>query len=81
MAVYRLPLGYVEWPDPEQHERHTSEPLADLERDTSAARLLVPLPAALRRKIEASAALEGVPSDVWVSRALARSVDPRLETS
>jgi hypothetical protein len=85
MAVYRLPLGYAEWPDPDEHEHEHElrvfEPPADVvERDASA-RLLVRLPATLRRKIEDSAALEGVPSEVWVSRALARSVDPRLESS
>lgn len=79
MAVYRLPLGYAEWPDPDEHEPPVYEPPVDLERDAGA-RLLVRLPATLRRKIEASAELEGVPSEVWVSRALARSVDPRLES-
>jgi hypothetical protein len=79
MAVYRLPLGYAEWPEPEASAPHAAEPLPDLEPVRST-RLLVSLPAALRRKIDDSAALEGVPADVWVSRALARSVDPRLDT-
>jgi hypothetical protein len=79
MAFHRLPLGYADWPDPEPRPREPHEPVSDLEPDPGA-RLLVRLPAALKRKIEASAALDGVPADVWISRALARSVDPRLGT-
>lgn len=79
MAVYRLPLGYAEWPEPQASPSPVFEPLPDLEPGRTA-RLLVSLPAALRLKIDASADLEGVPADVWISRALARSIDPRLGT-
>ena len=43
-------------------------------------RVTLRLPSALRRCVEASAALEGVTVDAWVARALARSVDPRVGT-
>jgi hypothetical protein len=38
----------------------------------------VTVPAALEQRVEASAALEGVPAEAWIVRALSRSVDPRL---
>jgi hypothetical protein len=75
MATYRLPFGYLDWPaePPVEPER------ADFDAEPGpSARLHFRLPAALKSKIEASAALEGVPPDVWVERALSRSLDPRL---
>jgi predicted HicB family RNase H-like nuclease len=44
-------------------------------------RLSLRLPSALKKRVEASAALEGVSPNAWVERALSRSVDPRLLSS
>ena len=77
MARYALPFGYVDWPEPDDRPRfaHTLED-AEVE---PVSRVTLRLPAALRRRVEASAALEGVPADAWIVRSLTRSVDPRLE--
>lgn len=42
------------------------------------AALGVTVPEDLRERVEASAALEGVPADAWIVRALSRCLDPRL---
>ena len=77
MAVYPLLFGRVHVPDDVDRRR----PLPRLEpEDERPARLTVRVPAALKARVEASAALEGVPATEWVARALARSVDPRLNT-
>jgi hypothetical protein len=76
MARYALPFGYVDWPDPDPTPRnqHLLDD-ADLE---PVSRMTLRLPAGLQRRVEASAALEGVPADAWIVRSLSRSVDPRL---
>jgi hypothetical protein len=76
MAVYSLLFGHTEWPE----EKPPFDPVAaldlrDLERK---ARLSVTVPERLKRRVEASAELEGVAPDAWIERALSRSVDPRL---
>ena len=79
MTVYRLPFGLAAWP---AAACPAAAPAVEDEPGRSAGTSLsVRLPVALRRRLEASAALEGVPFDVWLSRAVARSVDPRLETT
>lgn len=76
MAVYSLLFGHAEWPE----ERKPCPRVYDEdERAASTARLNVSVPATLKGRVEASAALEGVPEDTWVARALARSVDPRVQ--
>jgi hypothetical protein len=76
MAIYSLLFGHVEWPEP----RPPRDPLAtlDLREIGREERLSVKVPDALKRRVEASAALEGVPAETWIVRALSRSVDPRL---
>lgn len=76
MARYALPFGYVDWPEPDGRPpaAHTLED-ADVE---PVSRITLRVPAALKRRVEASAALEGVPADTWIVRSLTRSVDPRL---
>jgi hypothetical protein len=76
MAIYSLLFGHVEWPD----ERQPIDPIAtlDLGELEPRKRLSVRVPAALKRRVEQSAALEGVPADAWVVSALSRSVDPRV---
>ncbi len=78
MARYALPFGYVDWPDPDERPPVHSHPLDDAEIEPTA-RVTLRLPAGLKRRVEASAALEGVPADAWILRSLTRSVDPRLE--
>ncbi len=76
MARYALPFGYIDWPEPDGRPplAHT---LADAEIEP-VSRLTLRLPKSLKRRVEASAALEGVPAETWIVRALSRSVDPRL---
>lgn len=76
MAIYSLLFGHVEWPD----EKAPCDPIAtlDLSELERKKRLSVRVPAALKRRIEESAALEGVPADAWVATALSRSIDPRV---
>ena len=76
MARYALPFGYVDWPDPDDRP-HVAHTIADAELEP-VSRVTLRLPAALKRRVEASAALEGVPADAWIVRSLSRSVDPRL---
>jgi hypothetical protein len=78
MARYALPFGYVDWPDPDDRHAPTRPSLADAEVEPTT-RLTVRIPRTLRRRVEESAALEGVPADAWILRSLRRSIDPRLE--
>jgi hypothetical protein len=80
MARYALPFGYVDWPDPDERPSAPS-PAFDSHDLEPTARVTLRLPTALKRRVEASAALEGVPPDAWITRTLSRSVDPRLGTS
>ena len=77
MARYALLFGYLDWPEPDGR-RPLAHTLEDAEIEP-VSRLTLRLPAALKRRVEATAALEGVPADAWIVRSLARSVDPRLE--
>ena len=78
MARYALPFGYVDWNDSADGPRPAAHTLEDAELE-SGARVTLRLPVALKRRVEASAALEGVPAHTWILRSLSRSVDPRLE--
>lgn len=77
MAVYSLLFGHAEWPEARKPcpRVYDAEPAAP-QRTAS---LNVSVPAALKGRVEASAALEGVPEQTWIVRALARSVDPRVQ--
>lgn len=76
MAVYSLLFGHVEWPE----EPTRPDPLAGVHVEPERpARVTVSVPPLLKRRLEESAELAGVPSEVFVQRALARSVDPRVE--
>jgi hypothetical protein len=76
MAIYSLLFGHAEWPE----EKRPCDPTAtlDLGELEGEERLSVTVPNGLKRRVEASARLEGVPADAWIVRALSRSVDPRL---
>jgi hypothetical protein len=76
MAIYSLLFGHAEWPD----EKPAPDPIAtlDLSELEPRKRLSVRVPAGLKRRVEQSAALEGVPADAWIASALSRSVDPRV---
>lgn len=74
MAMYTLLFGHAEWPTEEPRRRNVS--LVD-EREAPE-RLSVKVPPALKRRVEASAELDGVSPNAWIVRALSRSVDPRL---
>ena len=76
MAIYSLLFGHAEWPDAD--ETAARPPAVRPEPQT--ARLTLRVPEVLKGRLEASAALEGVPAETWIVRALARSVDPRLGT-
>jgi hypothetical protein len=73
MALHQLPFGYVDWPQHDPAPAH-----AALTDAPARERLIVTVPAGLRRHVEESAALAGVPTETWIARSLARSVDPRL---
>ena len=75
MATYSLLLGHAEWPSPTDSSSRTAQ--AELE-PLPVERLTVALPVGLKSRLDQTAALEGVPSEAWIVRALARSVDPRL---
>jgi hypothetical protein len=79
MALFPLPFGHAEWPveAPERHPR----PFAYDDDTIEPTRVTLSVPISLKTRIEASAALEGVPADAWIRRALSRSVDPRLTAS
>jgi hypothetical protein len=75
MAIYSLLFGHAEWPE----EKRPGSPLpSEFGARPKARRLTVTVPDTLKRCVEESAALEGVPADTWIVRALSRSVDPRL---
>ena len=75
MALFVLPFGHAEWPcDGAPGTR--AAPATD--GDPSLDRVTLNLPSALTNRIEASAALEGISLDAWISRSLSRSIDPRL---
>jgi hypothetical protein len=76
MAIYSLLFGHAEWPE----EKRPADPVAalDLSEHERESRLSVKVPDGLKRRVEASAQLEGVAPDAWIVRALSRSVDPRL---
>ncbi len=76
MAIYSLLFGHTDWPDHDlrAHRQVHAPPLDDT------ARVTLRLPAGLKRRVEASARLEGLNAETWVAGVLARSVDPRMET-
>jgi hypothetical protein len=75
MAIYSLLFGHAEWPE----EKRPCSPLPpEFGERPRSRRLSVTVPDTLKRCVEESAALEGVPADTWIVRALSRSVDPRL---
>ena len=76
MAVYSLLFGHVEWPDEPSRPEHHHPFSAEHERVT---RLTLRVPSSLRSRLEESADLAGLSREAFVERALARSVDPRLE--
>jgi hypothetical protein len=80
MTVYRLPFGgHFEWDEPPE-PRNARAPAPYDPRRERTKRVSVRLPEVLKRRVEASAELEGVPPSTWIVRALSRSVDPRLTT-
>jgi hypothetical protein len=79
MTFYRLPFGHVEWPEPDA-PRGTIPPAPAKGARERTTRLSVRLPETLKRRVEASAELEGVAPSTWIVRALSRSTDPRLTT-
>jgi hypothetical protein len=79
MAMYTLLFGHAEWPEEAAPTpRHAVVEPPPAERTE---RLSLRLPSPLKKRVEASAALEGVSPNAWVERALSRSVDPRLLSS
>ncbi len=76
MAIYPLLFGYVEGPD----DKPARLPLPRPSESSDTTRLTLRVPESLKRRVEDSAALEGLAPDTWITRALSRSVDPRLET-
>lgn len=79
MALFPLPFGHAEWPVEEPVRRVRA---FAYDPDTiEPTRVTLSVPISLKTRIEASAALEGVPADTWIRRALSRSVDPRLTAS
>jgi HicB family len=70
--LYTQLFTRVDWPTPPRHP---------VPRPVPTARLSLRVPKALKRRVEASAELEGVAPNEWVVRALSRSVDPRLTAS
>jgi hypothetical protein len=80
MTVYRLPFGHVAWPEPRARGGSIASGPGDPERERTT-RVSVRLPETLKRRVEASAELEGLAPGAWIVRALSRSVDPRLTTS
>jgi hypothetical protein len=75
MATYSLLFGHAEWPDPTDASCRPTQ--ADYE-PLPVERLTVALPVGLKSRLDETAALQGVPAEAWIVRALARSVDPRL---
>jgi hypothetical protein len=79
MTIYRLPFGHVAWPEPAAPRGAGAPAAGDSHRERTT-RVSVRLPETLKRRVEASAELEGVAPSAWIVRALSRSVDPRLTT-
>jgi hypothetical protein len=77
MALFPLLFGHAEWPV-EAPERRRPRPFAYDPDEVEPTRVTLTVPVALKTGIEASAAIEGLPPDAWIRRALSRSVDPRL---
>ena len=75
MALYPLLFGHAAGP-PEPTRRRL--PLDGEPEAPRTEPLTVRVPAPLKGRVEASAALEGLSADAWIVRALSRSVDPRL---
>jgi hypothetical protein len=75
MAVYSLLFGHAEWPADRPRRAGTTRVAPEA---APVERLTIVVPSALKSRVDASAELAGVPSDAWITRALARSVDPRL---
>jgi predicted HicB family RNase H-like nuclease len=69
MATYSLLFGHAEWPSDAGSEPR--EPA----RPRYPERITLRLPAALRRRVERSAARDGLSADEWVSLVLARALD------
>ena len=75
MAIYSLLFGHAEGP-PEPKPRHRV--VAPRRASSDGEPVTVRLPASLKERVAASAALEGLSPDAWIVRALSRSIDPRL---
>jgi predicted DNA binding CopG/RHH family protein len=75
MALYSLLFGHAEWPEDRPFDSTQARDVDALDRDE---RLSVRVPDGLRQRVEASAALEGVPAEAWIVRALSSCLDPRL---
>ncbi len=71
MTLCRSPLDHHYW------NAFTAEPSRVRLPVERRARITFRLPRSLKGGVEASAALEGLSVDAWVTRALARSIDPR----
>jgi hypothetical protein len=79
MAIYSLLFGHAEWPEEKPHRGTVERELEVLRLDSDPIRRMsISVPDTLKRRVEASASLEGVPADAWIERALTRSVDPRV---
>ncbi len=76
MAIYPLLFGYVEGPE----DRPARPPRPRRPESRATTRMILRVPESLRRRVEQAAALAGLAPDTWITRALSRSVDPRLET-
>jgi hypothetical protein len=74
MAMHPLPFGHAEWPE-EPIGTHDPRDFGEPARDR---RFRVAVSDTLEQRVEASAALEGAPPEIWIVGALSRSVDPRL---
>ena len=78
MAIYSLLFGHAEWPEEKPHRGTVERELEVLRCESDRVRKMsISLPDTLKRRVEASASLEGVPADWWIERALTRSIDPR----
>jgi hypothetical protein len=69
MATYSLLFGHAEWPADDGAQPSAPAPRRPAER------LTLRLPATLRRRIESSAARDGLSADEWASLVLARALD------
>jgi hypothetical protein len=69
MATYSLLFGHAEW-----REDAETGPAADA-RQARGERLTLRVPSPLRRRIETSAARDGLAPDEWASLVLVRALD------